>query len=224
MRFRALPVNASVAAPDQGPSPDPAPTLLILDLWRQLCGRSCRFPRARPTCRLRSTTPSNCLKRCRRKKRKENKAQSNAPGLVPMDRSADPAPTPALIRETRQSTQRGGRHSGSNDSSDSLLGRLIPRKVQKKKTPAPEGARVFRRMGEGLGAGGHSTRRWTINVQAAGAFQGARNYFRAVARGRRRWVRAARSIGRSTCRPSGNSRYRKWIRRRPSPPPRPSIT
>jgi hypothetical protein len=29
----------------------------------------------------------------------------------------------------------------------------------KKKTPAPEGARVCRRMGEGLGAGGHATRR-----------------------------------------------------------------
>jgi hypothetical protein len=40
----------------------------------------------------------------------------------------------------------------------------------KKKTPAPEGARVFRRMGEGLGAGGHSTRRRILNARLAGPF------------------------------------------------------
>src|SRR5712691_8892910 len=44
------------------------------------------------------------------------------------------------------------------------------RRPQKRKTPAPEGTRVYRRMGEGLGAGGHSTRRQTLNVQDAGWF------------------------------------------------------
>jgi hypothetical protein len=55
-----------------------------------------------------------------------------------------------------------------------------------------------------------------------------RNYFRALPRrGRRRRrarVRFARSAGSSTWRPSGNSRYRKRMRRRPSSPPRPSTT
>jgi hypothetical protein len=36
-----------------------------------------------------------------------------------------------------------------------------------RKTPAPKGARVYRRMGEGLGAGGHSTRRYRFNAEAA---------------------------------------------------------
>src|SRR5262249_55670046 len=41
---------------------------------------------------------------------------------------------------------------------------------QKRKTPAPEGTRVYRRMGEGLGAGGHSTRRRIFNVHGADRF------------------------------------------------------
>jgi len=41
---------------------------------------------------------------------------------------------------------------------------------QKRKTPAPKGARVYRRMGEGLGAGGHSTRRYAFNARASPRF------------------------------------------------------
>jgi len=41
-----------------------------------------------------------------------------------------------------------------------------------RKTPAPKRARVSRRMGEGLGAGGHSTRRWQLNAQAGPAVPG----------------------------------------------------
>jgi len=40
----------------------------------------------------------------------------------------------------------------------------------KRKTPAPKGARVYRRMGEGLGAGGHSTRRYAFNARASPRF------------------------------------------------------
>ncbi len=39
-----------------------------------------------------------------------------------------------------------------------------------RKTPAPKGARVYRRMGEGLGAGGHSTRRYAFNARASPRF------------------------------------------------------
>jgi hypothetical protein len=39
-----------------------------------------------------------------------------------------------------------------------------------RKTPAPKGARVYRRMGEGLGAGGHSTRRYAFNARASPGF------------------------------------------------------
>ena len=39
-----------------------------------------------------------------------------------------------------------------------------------RKTPAPKGARVCRRMGEGLGAGGHSTRRYAFNARASPRF------------------------------------------------------
>src|SRR5262249_28044736 len=42
----------------------------------------------------------------------------------------------------------------------------FPQRPQRK-TPAPKGARVYRRMGEGLGAGGHSTRRYCLNAEAA---------------------------------------------------------
>ena len=97
-----------------------------------------------------------------------------------------------------------------------------------RKTPAPKGARVYRRMGEGLGAGGHSTRRYRFNAEASIRFPYPRNYFRTLPRaGRRRRrerARCARSTGSSTWRPSGNSRYRKRMRRRPCPPPRPSTT
>ena len=97
-----------------------------------------------------------------------------------------------------------------------------------RKTPAPKGARVYRRMGEGLGAGGHSTRRYRFNAEASIRFPYPRNYFRTLPRaGRRRRrerARCAKSTGSSTWRPSGNSRYRKRMRRRPCPPPRPSTT
>jgi hypothetical protein len=47
-----------------------------------------------------------------------------------------------------------------------------------KKTPAPEGARVFRRMGEGLGgAGGHSTRRWLSNTREGVPFRSSQKLF-----------------------------------------------
>src|SRR5262249_19689596 len=85
----------------------------------------------------------------------------------------------------------------------------------------PKGARVYRRMGEGLGAGGHSTRRYRFNAEASIRFPYPRNYFRTLPRGRRRRrrerARCARSIGSSTWRPSGNSRYRKRMRKRPCP-------
>jgi hypothetical protein len=41
----------------------------------------------------------------------------------------------------------------------------------KKKTPVPEGTRVCRRMGEGLGAGGHATRRCLLNASGPGVFR-----------------------------------------------------
>jgi hypothetical protein len=48
---------------------------------------------------------------------------------------------------------------------------------QKKKTPAPNGARVYRRMGEGLGAGGHTTRRRAVNARSPYRFLTIRNFF-----------------------------------------------
>jgi hypothetical protein len=51
-------------------------------------------------------------------------------------------------------------------------------------------ARVSRRMGEGLGAGGHSTRRWRLNAQAGRQFLGAKLFSARGPPGRTAAVRA----------------------------------
>jgi len=62
-------------------------------------------------------------------------------------------------------------------------------------------------MGEGLGAGGHSTRRCQYNARVSAGVSSGQNYFRALARRAawRRRVRARRagSTGNSICLPSG---------------------
>ena len=97
---------------------------------------------------------------------------------------------------------------------------------KQKKTPAPEGPGSFAGWVRGWGLGARHPA-LTIQRRSARAVPGDEIIFAATARrrGRRRErVRSATSAGSSTWRPSGNSRYRKWMRRRPSPPPRPSIT
>ena len=96
--------------------------------------------------------------------------------------SAHPAPTPDLYAAVRQSPQRPlpDRVPIVRPCSqpDHKSGRRAFRRC-KKEDPGARRARVFRRMGEGLGAGGHTTRRrlstprWRIRSTVPKLFSGA---------------------------------------------------
>jgi len=89
--------------------------------------------------------------------------QENAPGFVPKGEVRQPGADASPHWVMRQRTQSQAEGLGS-----------IPIAVfhsgPQRKTPAPKGARVCRRMGEGLGAGGHSTRRYAFNARASPRF------------------------------------------------------
>src|SRR5437764_10852637 len=95
-----------------------------------------------------------------------------APGFVPRERSANPAPTPAQNADNARSVQDPTPHKvpGPVPSFRNLAD--TGRKTNaKKKTPAPEGPGSIRRMGEGLGAGGHSIRRRLSNAVGGERFR-----------------------------------------------------
>jgi hypothetical protein len=89
--------------------------------------------------------------------------QENAPGFVPKGEVRQPGADASPHWVMRQRIQSQAEGPGS-----------IPIAVfhsgPQRKTPAPKGARVCRRMGEGLGAGGHSTRRYAFNARASPRF------------------------------------------------------
>jgi hypothetical protein len=87
------------------------------------------------------------LERQRRLDHKIVKTRCVDAGVAPKERSADPAPSPDPAQATA--------------SARFSKGKIF----RQKKTLVPEGTRVCRRMGEGLGAGGHSTRRWLFNQE-----------------------------------------------------------
>jgi hypothetical protein len=86
--------------------------------------------------------------------------KENAPGFVPKGEVRQPGADASPHWVMRQRIQSQAEGPGS-----------IPIAVfhsgPQRKTPAPKGARVCRRMGEGLGAGGHSTRRYAFNARAS---------------------------------------------------------
>src|SRR5437764_3826984 len=95
-----------------------------------------------------------------------------APGFVPRERPANPAPTPAQNADNARSVQDRTPHKvpGPVPSFRNLAD--TGRKTNaKKKTPAPEGPGSIRRMGEGLGAGGHSIRRRLSNAVGGERFR-----------------------------------------------------
>ena len=93
----------------------------------------------------------------------ENPDKKNAPGFVPKGEVRQPGADASPHWVMRQRIQSQGERPGS-----------IPIAVfhsgPQRKTPARKGARVYRRMGEGLGAGGHSTRRYAFNARASPGF------------------------------------------------------
>src|SRR4029450_11055903 len=91
-----------------------------------------------------------------------NLDQRSAPGFVPKGEVRQPGAdaSPAWVARSRISSQ------AVRPTPRWPLGTTVHK-------GSPRGltrARVSRRMGEGLGAGGHSTRRWRFNAQAGPRF------------------------------------------------------
>ena len=91
-----------------------------------------------------------------------NLDQRSAPGFVPKGEVRQPGAnaSPAWVARSRISSQ----------AVRSTARWLLCTRVHKGRPRRLTGARVSRRMGEGLGAGGHSTRRWRFNAQAGPRF------------------------------------------------------
>src|SRR5262249_19575263 len=82
------------------------------------------------------------------------------PGFVPKGEVRQPGADASPHGVTRQRNQ-------SQAARPSSIAVAVFHNRPQRKTPAPKGARVYRRMGEGLGAGGHSTRRYRFNAEAS---------------------------------------------------------
>jgi hypothetical protein len=91
-----------------------------------------------------------------------NLDQRSAPGFVPKGEVRQPGAdaSPAWVARSRISSQ----------AVRSTARCLLCTRVHKGRPRRLTGARVSRRMGEGLGAGGHATRRWRFNAQAGPRF------------------------------------------------------
>src|SRR5262249_37453378 len=99
-------------------------------------------------------------------------------GFAPRDGSANPAPTPAHLwvfapKHPIRSPVTGS--TGPDDFHKQI--RASKKEQPKKEDPGARRARVCRRMGEGLGAGGHTTRRWTTNGEVGEWFRPAEIIF-----------------------------------------------
>src|SRR5262245_8391104 len=86
--------------------------------------------------------------------------ERNAPGFVPKGEVRQPGADASPHGVTRQRIQ-------PQAARPSSMAVVVFHNGPQRKTPAPKGARVYRRMGEGLGAGGHSTRRYCLNAEAS---------------------------------------------------------